>query len=91
MTDQPPKDRLRRRPPVPELSPVARRALRLRPVLRELGDHIQERLPAGVEFGLFLVLPGEADAPGQTIALTTRKRFVAEAVREWYVGVEGGA
>lgn len=63
----------------------ARAALALTPVAKELMDHIRERLPEGTDFGLMILVPGNAE--GRVVAITTDRDVLAFAVAQWVISV----
>jgi hypothetical protein len=78
--------------PTPEEEQEQREALALVPIADRIFRHIREQLPAGQEFGLFVLLPHPTDpkAEGRILALTTNRKRVGFAVAQWFVHTDGG-
>lgn len=62
--------------------------LALVPLMRECNEFVKSKLPAGIDFGLLVVVPEVvAGEEGRVLALTTDRERMAWAAAQWVVTV----
>lgn len=69
----------------PELNDDARAALQLLPWAKEIADLVKSKIPAGLDWGVFVIVPGKPE--GRVVALTSDRDRVAPQVAEWVLDV----
>ena len=68
-----------------DLAPDARAALALLPHAKHVMDTVRPMLPEGTDFGVFVLVPGDAES--RVIAITTDRHRVGFAVAQWFVQI----
>jgi hypothetical protein len=69
------------------LSPGESDALAALPAAKAIMDTVRPMLPAGTDFGVFVLAPGDVDSENRVIAITTDRRRVGFAVAQWFVQI----